>query len=288
MPATTAAGNRISPVIESDRLCRQVPGSNASAWSTPRCGDIPAPGPCLAIQPAHPGKPHDPCSQNHTRHPRPRRLQGPPSAPARGGPWSGRSSCVGPSSARPSSISARRWMSVRIPISAFPPGDLVFEGAIDHRDSIGSFSTIRPGQVNLMTAGRGIVHRNAARKASAMPAPGSMACRPARPCPTAGRNRPAFEAVKRPALIEDQCVTARVIMSELWGLKAAHHHYARRSMPRSCRPSGAIRSRPMPTRRGCSWWAGKRSLDGRPLDLYVLTVLAPRRGDGAHSSAAGG
>ncbi len=34
----------------------------------------------------------------------------------------------------------------------------LFEGAIDHRDSLGSFSTIRPGQVNLMTAGSGIVH----------------------------------------------------------------------------------------------------------------------------------
>ena len=34
----------------------------------------------------------------------------------------------------------------------------LFEGAIDHRDSLGTFSTIRPGQVNLMTAGRGIVH----------------------------------------------------------------------------------------------------------------------------------
>ena len=27
-----------------------------------------------------------------------------------------------------------------------------------HRDSLGTFSTIRPGQVNLMTAGKGIVH----------------------------------------------------------------------------------------------------------------------------------
>ena len=34
----------------------------------------------------------------------------------------------------------------------------LFEGAIDHRDSLGTFATIRPGQVNLMTAGRGIVH----------------------------------------------------------------------------------------------------------------------------------
>ncbi|HVY89506.1 MAG TPA: pirin family protein [Hyphomonadaceae bacterium] len=34
----------------------------------------------------------------------------------------------------------------------------LFEGAMDHRDSLGSFQTIRPGAVNWMTAGRGIVH----------------------------------------------------------------------------------------------------------------------------------
>ncbi len=34
----------------------------------------------------------------------------------------------------------------------------LFEGAIDHRDSLGTYATIRPGALNLMTAGRGIVH----------------------------------------------------------------------------------------------------------------------------------
>jgi redox-sensitive bicupin YhaK (pirin superfamily) len=34
----------------------------------------------------------------------------------------------------------------------------LFEGAIQHRDSLGSVQTIRPGDVNWMTAGRGIVH----------------------------------------------------------------------------------------------------------------------------------
>ncbi len=34
----------------------------------------------------------------------------------------------------------------------------LFQGAIDHRDSLGTFQTIRPGDVNWMTAGRGIVH----------------------------------------------------------------------------------------------------------------------------------
>jgi redox-sensitive bicupin YhaK (pirin superfamily) len=34
----------------------------------------------------------------------------------------------------------------------------LLEGEIDHRDSLGSVQTIRPGEVNLMTAGSGIVH----------------------------------------------------------------------------------------------------------------------------------
>jgi redox-sensitive bicupin YhaK (pirin superfamily) len=34
----------------------------------------------------------------------------------------------------------------------------LFDGELVHRDSLGSVQTIRPGAVNLMTAGRGIVH----------------------------------------------------------------------------------------------------------------------------------
>lgn len=34
----------------------------------------------------------------------------------------------------------------------------LIEGAIEHRDSIGSIQRIEPGQLNLMTAGRGIAH----------------------------------------------------------------------------------------------------------------------------------
>src|SRR5690242_20355960 len=34
----------------------------------------------------------------------------------------------------------------------------LWEGTIDHRDSLGSFQAIEPGAINWMTAGRGIVH----------------------------------------------------------------------------------------------------------------------------------
>src|ERR1700761_6407041 len=34
----------------------------------------------------------------------------------------------------------------------------LFAGEIDHRDSVGSHATVRPGELNLMTAGGGIQH----------------------------------------------------------------------------------------------------------------------------------
>jgi redox-sensitive bicupin YhaK (pirin superfamily) len=47
----------------------------------------------------------------------------------------------------------------------------LFEGEIVHRDSLGSVQTIRPGDVNWMTAGRGIVHSE--RTARPAQAPGA-------------------------------------------------------------------------------------------------------------------
>jgi len=45
----------------------------------------------------------------------------------------------------------------------------LFRGAMEHRDSLGNVQTIRPGDVNWMTAGRGIVHseRSPAREREA-------------------------------------------------------------------------------------------------------------------------
>src|SRR5918992_1065208 len=34
----------------------------------------------------------------------------------------------------------------------------LFDGEVVHRDSLGTLETIRPGALNLMTAGKGIVH----------------------------------------------------------------------------------------------------------------------------------
>jgi redox-sensitive bicupin YhaK (pirin superfamily) len=39
----------------------------------------------------------------------------------------------------------------------------LFEGEVEHRDSLGSRVTVRPGELNIMTAGRGIVHSEMSR-----------------------------------------------------------------------------------------------------------------------------
>lgn len=59
----------------------------------------------------------------------------------------------------PVELAAGRGMDVRPhPHIGLATVTYLFEGAIRHRDSLGSDVVIRPGDVNWMTAGRGIVH----------------------------------------------------------------------------------------------------------------------------------
>jgi redox-sensitive bicupin YhaK (pirin superfamily) len=44
----------------------------------------------------------------------------------------------------------------------------LFEGEIEHRDSVGSHAMVRPGELNLMTAGRGIAHSEVSTAATSV------------------------------------------------------------------------------------------------------------------------
>ncbi|MDE2592472.1 MAG: pirin family protein, partial [Actinomycetales bacterium] len=46
----------------------------------------------------------------------------------------------------------------RHPHTALQTVTWLFEGRVTHRDSVGSVQVIEPGQLNLMTAGRGVAH----------------------------------------------------------------------------------------------------------------------------------
>ena len=77
----------------------------------------------------------------------------------------------------------------------------LFDGAIDHRDSIGSFPRIEPGAINLMTAGNGIVHSERSPADTRGRVPAFTACRPGSRFPTARRRstRRSSMSARRPA-----------------------------------------------------------------------------------------
>ncbi len=153
----------------------------------------------------------------------------------------------------------------------------LFEGAIDHRDSLGSFSTIRPGQVNLMTAGSGIVHSERSPQAERDTGPKLYGMQTWLALPD-GKEEidPAFEAVSNLPLIEDQCVTARVIMGELWGVRAPTTTFAETIYAEILLgPSGAIPIEDEADERAVMLVGGDAALDGHAMPLYTLMVLKP-------------
>ena len=153
----------------------------------------------------------------------------------------------------------------------------LFEGAIDHRDSLGSFSTIRPGQVNLMTAGSGIVHSERSPQAEREAGPRLYGMQTWLALPDGKEEiAPAFEALQDLPLIEDQCVTARVIMGELWGTRAPTTTYAETIYAEIVLgPSGALPIEDEADERAVMLVGGDASLDGHALEPYALAVLKP-------------
>jgi redox-sensitive bicupin YhaK (pirin superfamily) len=153
----------------------------------------------------------------------------------------------------------------------------LFEGAIDHRDSLGTFATIRPGQVNLMTAGRGIVHSERGPQADRAQETPIYGMQTWLALPDGQEEiAPAFEAVTDLPLIEDSCVTARVIMGSLWGRTAPTTQHSPTIYAEIVLvPGGAIPLDPEADERAVMLVGGAASVDGVALELYTLAVLAP-------------
>ena len=155
----------------------------------------------------------------------------------------------------------------------------LFEGAIDHRDSIGSFATIRPGQVNLMTAGKGIVHSERSPEAERKAGPKLYGMQTWLALPD-GREEidPAFEAVTDLPVIEDGHAKAIVIMGELWGERAPTTTHADTIYAEiMLEPGGMIPLEEDADERAVMLVGGEASVDGHALTLYQLAVLQPGR-----------
>ncbi|WP_369025616.1 pirin family protein [Qipengyuania sp. RANM35] len=155
----------------------------------------------------------------------------------------------------------------------------LFEGAIDHRDSLGTFSTIRPGQVNLMTAGRGIVHSERSPESERKNGPRLFGMQTWLALPD-GREEidPTFEAVTDLPIIEDGRARAIVIMGELWGERAPTTTYADTIYAEILlEAGGAIPLEEDADERAVMLVAGEASVDGHDLNQYELAILQPGR-----------
>lgn len=155
----------------------------------------------------------------------------------------------------------------------------LFAGAIDHRDSLGTFATIEPGAVNLMTAGTGIVHSERSPQTQRDAGPELSGIQTWIALPERDEEMaPAFEHVGRDALpvISAGGARARVIMGSLWGAAAptttyASTIYADILLDRD----SAVPIDADADERALYLALGDASLDGMRLEPQTLYVLAP-------------
>lgn len=155
----------------------------------------------------------------------------------------------------------------------------LFEGAIEHRDSIGSHQVIEPGAINLMTAGRGIVHSERSPQALRSEGPSLYGMQTWLALPD-GREEiePAFDHVAAEGLplIEDGKAKARVLLGTLWGATAnTPQHSATIYADIELGAGGSLPVEAGADERAVMLVGGEADLDGEPLQLFTLYVLKP-------------
>lgn len=155
----------------------------------------------------------------------------------------------------------------------------LFEGAIEHRDSIGSHQVIEPGAINLMTAGSGIVHSERSPQSLRPEGPSLYGMQTWLALPD-GREEvaPAFDHVEAAALpmVEDGGVRARVLMGTLWGATAGTpQHSSTIYADIELAAGAAVPVEADADERAVMLVGGNAELDGQPLDLFTLYILKP-------------
>ena len=155
----------------------------------------------------------------------------------------------------------------------------LFDGAIDHRDSLGTKARIEPGAVNLMTAGRGIVHSERSPGDQRAAGPHLSGIQTWLALPDAAEEiDPAFEHVEAVRLptIEAPGVRTRIIMGSLWGQAAPTATYAGTIYADIALEAGAsIPIDAAADERAVYLASGVATLEGMPLEPQCLYVLRP-------------
>src|SRR5690348_13806985 len=190
----------------------------------------------------------------------------------------------------PARLPAGRGMDVRPhPHINLATVTYLFEGAIEHRDSIGSHAVIKPGAINLMTAGSGIVHSERSPQHLRATGPSLYGMQTWLALPD-GREEvdPAFDHVSADLLpvIEDAGVHARVLMGTLWGRTAAIRSDSPTIYADIELSGGSIPIEAEADERSIMLVGGEADLDGQRLELFTLYILRP--GHEARLSSSGG
>jgi redox-sensitive bicupin YhaK (pirin superfamily) len=155
----------------------------------------------------------------------------------------------------------------------------LFDGAIEHRDSLGTRKVIEPGAINLMTAGQGIVHseRSPADRRAEGPSFYGMQTWLALPD---GKEElpPAFDHVPSGGLplIQDGNSSARVLMGSLWGATAETLcHSPTIYADILLGAGGSVPIEADADERAIMLVSGEADLDGQVLELFTLYLLEP-------------
>jgi len=97
----------------------------------------------------------------------------------------------------------------------------LFEGEILHRDSLGSVQAIRPGEVNWMTAGRGIVHSERSPDAARAVGPSLFGLQTWIALPAEEEeSEPAFSHHEGLPQVQESGVSVQLILGDLLGLSS--------------------------------------------------------------------
>jgi len=151
----------------------------------------------------------------------------------------------------------------------------LFEGEIDHRDSVGSHALVRPGELNLMTAGRGISH-------SEVSTPGTQRLHGVQlwvALPSTSRDvAPFFEHhVPVPSTLGE--ATVRTFVGGLAGSGTSATVFSPLVGAELLVPAGARVTVPLDPsfEHGVLIDAGEVTVDGSPVPLAHLAYLCPGR-----------
>jgi redox-sensitive bicupin YhaK (pirin superfamily) len=155
----------------------------------------------------------------------------------------------------------------------------LFEGAIDHRDSIGTFQRIEPGAVNLMTAGSGITHSERSPGDERAHGPNLDGIQSWIALPKAKEELDAaFEhvAADRLPVVEGAGARATLIMGEAFGARSpVTCHSPTLYAAIDLQPGASLEIDREADERALYLLNGDASVDGEPLAVQNLVILAP-------------